>query len=185
MSYCWRPQGPFTNYIYKWRGVGGQNNRIFVNFYSIENVNGGGQVVKKTSASLQLTFQITAGICLSIQCRKILNLRHIFWQVRIVKVAIKQLKQKDDRIYRLYQFHTFLFKGLKQSLRNNFEPTNNLQVNSKGNMQVCKKNTEKMSVYFFTRKIKIFFQFLYHRGRQSLVDLVIFLKQLTTNKCVN
>ena len=34
--------GAFTNYVYKRRGVGGQKNRIFVNFYTIENVNGGG-----------------------------------------------------------------------------------------------------------------------------------------------
>ena len=34
--------GPFTNYVYKKRGVGGQKNRLFVNFYTIENVNGGG-----------------------------------------------------------------------------------------------------------------------------------------------
>ena len=37
-SYC---KGPFTNYVYKRRGVGGQKNRLFVNFYAIENVNGG------------------------------------------------------------------------------------------------------------------------------------------------
>ena len=35
-------KGPFTNYVYKRRGVGGQKNRLFVNFYTIENVNGGG-----------------------------------------------------------------------------------------------------------------------------------------------
>ena len=35
-------KGPFTNYVYKRRWVGGQNNRLFVNFYTIENVNGGG-----------------------------------------------------------------------------------------------------------------------------------------------
>ena len=34
--------GAFTNYVYKRRGVGGQKNRLFVNFYTIENVNGGG-----------------------------------------------------------------------------------------------------------------------------------------------
>ena len=34
-------KGPFTNYVYKRRGVGGQKNRLFVNFYTIENVNGG------------------------------------------------------------------------------------------------------------------------------------------------
>ena len=33
--------GAFTNYVYKRRGVGGQKNRLFVNFYTIENVNGG------------------------------------------------------------------------------------------------------------------------------------------------
>ena len=33
--------GLFTNYVYKGRGVGGQKNRLFVNFYNIENVNGG------------------------------------------------------------------------------------------------------------------------------------------------
>ena len=35
-------KGPFTNYVYKKRGVGGQKNWLFVNFYTIENVNGGG-----------------------------------------------------------------------------------------------------------------------------------------------
>ena len=35
-------KGAFTNYIYKRRGVGGQKNRLFVNFDTIENVNGGG-----------------------------------------------------------------------------------------------------------------------------------------------
>merc|ERR1712051_1082224 len=35
-------KGPFTNYVYKRRGVGGQKNRLFVNFYTIEDVNGGG-----------------------------------------------------------------------------------------------------------------------------------------------
>ena len=44
-------KGPFTNYVYKKRGVGGQKNRLFVNFYIIENVNGGGQVVKKSQIS--------------------------------------------------------------------------------------------------------------------------------------
>ena len=39
---CFGHKGPFTNYIYKRRGVGGQKNRLFVNFYTIENVNGGG-----------------------------------------------------------------------------------------------------------------------------------------------
>ena len=37
-------KGPFTNYVYKRRGVGGQKNRLFVYFYTIENVNGGGKV---------------------------------------------------------------------------------------------------------------------------------------------
>ena len=32
-------KGPFTNYVYKRRGVGGQKNRLFVNFYTIEIVN--------------------------------------------------------------------------------------------------------------------------------------------------
>ena len=32
----------FTNYVYKRRGVGGQKNGLFVNFYTIENVNGVG-----------------------------------------------------------------------------------------------------------------------------------------------
>ena len=36
-------KGPLSNYVYKKRGVGGQNNRLFVNVYTIENVNGGGQ----------------------------------------------------------------------------------------------------------------------------------------------
>ena len=35
-------KGAFTNYVYKGRGVGGQKNRLFVNIYTIENVNGGG-----------------------------------------------------------------------------------------------------------------------------------------------
>ena len=35
-------RGAFTDYVYKRRGVGGQKNRLFVNFYTIENVNGGG-----------------------------------------------------------------------------------------------------------------------------------------------
>ena len=35
-------KGPFTNYVYKRRGVGGQKNQLFVNFYTIEIVNGGG-----------------------------------------------------------------------------------------------------------------------------------------------
>ena len=35
-------KGPFTNYVYKRRGVGGQKNRLFVNIDTIENVNGGG-----------------------------------------------------------------------------------------------------------------------------------------------
>ena len=34
-------KGPFTNYVDKRRGVGGQKNNL--NFYTIENVNGGGQ----------------------------------------------------------------------------------------------------------------------------------------------
>ena len=36
------PKGPFTNYVYKRRGIGGQKNQLFVNFYTIENENGGG-----------------------------------------------------------------------------------------------------------------------------------------------
>ena len=35
-------KGPFKNYVYKRRGVGGQKNWLFVNFYTIENVNRGG-----------------------------------------------------------------------------------------------------------------------------------------------
>ena len=35
-------KGAFTNYVYKKRGVGGQKNQLFVNFYTIEIVNGGG-----------------------------------------------------------------------------------------------------------------------------------------------
>ena len=35
-------KGAFTNYVYKRRGVGGQKNWLFVNFYTIKNVNGGG-----------------------------------------------------------------------------------------------------------------------------------------------
>ena len=34
--------GPFTNYIYKRRGVDGQKNKLFVNHYTVENVNEGG-----------------------------------------------------------------------------------------------------------------------------------------------
>ena len=41
--------GPFTNYVYKRRGVGGQKNQLFVNFYTIENVKG--EVVKKRQTS--------------------------------------------------------------------------------------------------------------------------------------
>ena len=33
---------PFTNYVYKRRGVGGQTNPLFVKFYTIENLNKGG-----------------------------------------------------------------------------------------------------------------------------------------------
>ena len=40
-------KGPFTNYVYKRRGVGGQKNKLFVNFHTIENVNEGRWVVKK------------------------------------------------------------------------------------------------------------------------------------------
>ena len=35
-------KGAFTNYVYKRKGVGGQKNPLFVNFYTMENVNGGG-----------------------------------------------------------------------------------------------------------------------------------------------
>ena len=44
-------KGPFTNYVYKRRGVGGQKNRFFVNLYTIENVNRGGYLggQKKTN----------------------------------------------------------------------------------------------------------------------------------------
>ena len=42
--------GVFTNYVYKRRGVGGLKNQLFVNYYTIENVNGGGvDGQKKTS----------------------------------------------------------------------------------------------------------------------------------------
>ena len=41
------PKEAFTNYVYKRRGVGGQKNLLFVNFYTIENVNGGGRWSKK------------------------------------------------------------------------------------------------------------------------------------------
>jgi hypothetical protein len=37
-----KKKGAFTNYVYKRRGVGGQKNQIFVNFHTIEYVNGGG-----------------------------------------------------------------------------------------------------------------------------------------------
>ena len=36
------PKVPFTSYVYKKRGVGGKKSQLFVNFYTIENVNGGG-----------------------------------------------------------------------------------------------------------------------------------------------
>ena len=38
-------------FLQVWRGVGGQKNRLFVNFYTIENVNGGGYIggQKKTN----------------------------------------------------------------------------------------------------------------------------------------
>ena len=35
-------KGPFINYVYKRRGVGGQKNCLFVNFHTIEKVNEGG-----------------------------------------------------------------------------------------------------------------------------------------------
>ena len=35
-------KGPFTNYVYKRRGVGSQKMSSFVNAHKIENVNGGG-----------------------------------------------------------------------------------------------------------------------------------------------
>ena len=35
-------KGAFTNYVYKRRGVGGQKYQLLLNFYTIENVNGGG-----------------------------------------------------------------------------------------------------------------------------------------------
>ena len=50
------PKGAFTNYVYKRRGVSGQKNRLFVNFYTIENVNGGGLVVKKRQILANLSF---------------------------------------------------------------------------------------------------------------------------------
>ena len=34
--YC---KGAFTNYVYKEKGVGGWKDQLFVNFYTIENVN--------------------------------------------------------------------------------------------------------------------------------------------------
>ena len=40
--YARHHKGAFTNYVYKRRGVGGQTNRLCVNFYTIENVNGRG-----------------------------------------------------------------------------------------------------------------------------------------------
>ena len=39
---CPSCKGPFTNYVYKRRGVGGQKNKLFVNIYTIDNVNRGG-----------------------------------------------------------------------------------------------------------------------------------------------
>ena len=35
-------RGAFTNYVYKRRWVDGQKNRLFVNHYTIDNVNEGG-----------------------------------------------------------------------------------------------------------------------------------------------
>ena len=43
-------KGPFTNYVYKREGVGGQKNRLIVNFYTIENLNGGRRWSKKAKA---------------------------------------------------------------------------------------------------------------------------------------
>ena len=40
-------KGAFTNYVYKRRVVGGLKNQLFVNHYTIENVNGGGRWSKK------------------------------------------------------------------------------------------------------------------------------------------
>ena len=40
-------KGAFTNYVYKRRGVGGQKNRLFVNFYTTKHVNGGYKWSKK------------------------------------------------------------------------------------------------------------------------------------------
>ena len=40
-------KGPFTNYVYKRRGVGGQKNQLFVNFHTIKNVRRGGRWSKK------------------------------------------------------------------------------------------------------------------------------------------
>ena len=39
---------PFTNYVDKTRGVGSQKCWLFVNFHKLENVNGGGHMVKKS-----------------------------------------------------------------------------------------------------------------------------------------
>ena len=43
-------KGVFTNYVYKMRGGGGQKNGLFVKFYTIENVNGGGRGSKKAKS---------------------------------------------------------------------------------------------------------------------------------------
>ena len=50
-------KGPFTNYVYKRRGIGGQKNRLFVNFCTIVNVNGGGWVVKKKTNIVNVVFK--------------------------------------------------------------------------------------------------------------------------------
>ena len=42
VTLCYYVKGAFTNFVYKRMGVGGQKNQLFVNFYTVENVNGGG-----------------------------------------------------------------------------------------------------------------------------------------------
>ena len=48
IGYVVPTRGSFTNYVYNRRGVGDKKNCLFVNFNTIENVNVGGQVVKKS-----------------------------------------------------------------------------------------------------------------------------------------
>ena len=45
-------KGSFTHYVYKTRWIGGPKMSILFNVHTIENVNAGGEVVKKKSQNL-------------------------------------------------------------------------------------------------------------------------------------